>query len=101
MENERRNDEVIDSIKPMKSQVVETIPNRHELRTENPWEAICGHTRAVRCGSTVIIAGTTASNIDGGVLHVIPLFIYETNKKKRENLISFIFSLKVLIINRW
>ena len=51
-------------------QVVETIQDRHELRTDNPWEEICGHTRAVRRGQFVFIAGTTASDADGGVLHV-------------------------------
>ena len=102
MENERQTDEAMDSIKPMKSQVVETIPNRYELRTENPWEAICGHTRAVRCGSSVIVAGTTASNVDGGVLHVNLIFIRSTNKKKRKCFFfQFIFSLEVLIISRW
>ncbi|CAF1307512.1 unnamed protein product [Rotaria magnacalcarata] len=51
--------------------VVETLPGRLELRTNNPWEEICGHTRAVRRGPFVIVAGTTASDITvtGGVLH--------------------------------
>ena len=50
--------------------VVETRPGRLELRTDNPWEEICGHTRAVRRGPFVLIAGTTASDVNQGVLHV-------------------------------
>ena len=50
--------------------VVEALSGRFELRTNNPWEEICGHTRAVRRGPFVIVAGTTASDITGGVLHV-------------------------------
>ena len=50
--------------------VVETLPDRFELRTDNPWEEICGHTRAVRRGPFVSIAGTTASDPTKGVLHV-------------------------------
>ncbi len=46
------------------------MPGRFELRTNNPWEEICGHTRAVRRGPFVIIAGTTASDISKGVLFV-------------------------------
>jgi len=46
------------------------LPGRFELRTNNPWEEICGHTRAVRRGPFVIIAGTTASDISKGVLFV-------------------------------
>lgn len=49
---------------------METLPGRFELRTDNPWEEICGHTRAVRRGPFVIIAGTTASDATKGVLHV-------------------------------
>ncbi|CAF0889287.1 unnamed protein product [Adineta ricciae] len=49
--------------------VVETLPGRFELRTDNPWEEICGHTRAVRRGPFVIIAGTTASDVTKGVLY--------------------------------
>jgi len=46
------------------------LPGRFELRTNNPWEEICGHTRAVRRGPFVIIAGTTASDTSQGVLFV-------------------------------
>jgi hypothetical protein len=46
------------------------LPGRFELRTNNPWEEICGHTRAVRRGPFVIIAGTTANDISKGVLFV-------------------------------
>ncbi|CAF0897194.1 unnamed protein product [Rotaria sordida] len=49
--------------------IVETLPGRLELRTNNPWEESCGHTRAVRRGPFVIIAGTTASDITKGVLY--------------------------------
>ncbi|UJR20479.1 hypothetical protein I4U23_023607 [Adineta vaga] len=49
--------------------VIETLPGRFELRTNNPWEEVCGHTRAVRRGPFVIIAGTTASDVTKGVLH--------------------------------
>ncbi|CAF4444698.1 unnamed protein product, partial [Adineta steineri] len=62
-ENEKQVD--ADAIKSTGSSigtVVETCPGRFELRTDNPWEEICGHTRAVRRGPFVIIAGTTASD---------------------------------------
>lgn len=49
---------------------METLPGRLEVRTNNPWEEICGHTRAVRRGPFVMIAGTTASDIKEGVLYV-------------------------------
>ncbi|CAF1373032.1 unnamed protein product [Adineta steineri] len=69
-ENEKQVD--ADAIKSTGSNigtVVETCPGRFELRTDNPWEEICGHTRAVRRGPFVIIAGTTASDATKGVLH--------------------------------
>ena len=55
----------------MEGSVVETLPGRFELRTNNPWEETCGHTRAVRRGPFIIVAGTTASDSTKSViLHV-------------------------------
>jgi len=69
------------------------LPGRFELRTNNPWEEICGHTRAVRRGPFVIIAGTTASDTTKGVLHVSLTSIFDENTQLTS------CSLRVHIIN--
>jgi hypothetical protein len=55
--------------------VVETLPGRFVLRTNNPWEQVGGHARALQRGPFVIIAGTTASDVTKGVLYVSPISV--------------------------
>jgi hypothetical protein len=83
---------------------VETLPGRFELRTDNPWEEVCGHTRAVRRGPFVIIAGTTASDVTKGVLHVNSLSFFDINNKPmyfslKVHTIKLLSSLNVLLMH--
>jgi enamine deaminase RidA (YjgF/YER057c/UK114 family) len=46
------------------------MTKRIRVSSGAPWEPIVGYSRAVRVGDTVYVAGTTASDERGRVLHV-------------------------------
>jgi enamine deaminase RidA (YjgF/YER057c/UK114 family) len=43
-------------------------PRRHNFGSGAPWEPVAGYSRAVRVGSLVWVAGTTATDADGNVV---------------------------------
>jgi enamine deaminase RidA (YjgF/YER057c/UK114 family) len=42
---------------------------RQHISSNTPWEAMAGYSRAVRVGSAVYVAGTTAADASGAIQH--------------------------------